>query len=305
MYSRVARRDSSVSSAAVRQTGKKANGLRFSVHACRLAHSAGHLRRLPRRGHPQLRYVERAQDPARPSTRPPLSTVTDLTPVLLTPRATALTYPGRHISEWPQPTALTLSTRMDCPPTCLASEPVAVSDHPREYGARPAAWGVALADLRRGLPDWLGTELRRLRRETHAVIVFPHWGPNMTTEPAGWQRKRAAELLAAGATLVAGHSAHVFHGVERHAGGFAAYDLGGAIDDYAVDEVLRNDLGLLALWSPDGDPELELVGLRLRYAHTELAAGADADWIATRLGRACAELGSEVRPVAEGRQVIR
>jgi len=93
--------------------------------------------------------------------------------------------------------------------------------------------------------------------------------------------------------------------VERHAGGFAAYDLGGAIDDYAVDEVLRNDLGLLALWSPDGDPELELVGLRLRYAHTELAAGADADWIATRLGRACAELGSEVRPVAEGRQVIR
>jgi poly-gamma-glutamate synthesis protein (capsule biosynthesis protein) len=114
---------------------------------------------------------------------------------------------------------------------------LAVSDHPHAYAARPAAWGVALADLRRGLPDWLEMELERLRRDTDAVIIFPHWGPNMTTEPAGWQRKRAAEFLAAGASLVAGHSAHVFHGVERHAGGLAAYDLGGAIDDYAGDEV--------------------------------------------------------------------
>jgi poly-gamma-glutamate capsule biosynthesis protein CapA/YwtB (metallophosphatase superfamily) len=180
---------------------------------------------------------------------------------------------------------------------------LAVADHPREYAARPEAWGVAFADLRHELPDWVGTELERLRHETDAVIAFPHWGPNMTTEPAAWQRTRAAELLA-GATLVAGHSAHVFHGVERHPGGFAAYDLGGAVDDYAVDSVLRNDLGLVAVWTPDGAGELELIGLRLHYAYTELAEGEDADWIAARLAAACGQLGSTVRRVADDRHLV-
>ena len=49
-------------------------------------------------------------------------------------------------------------------------------------------------------------------------------------------------MRAAGATLVAGHSAHVFHGVADR----VIYDLGDFIDDYATDPALRNDLGLLS-----------------------------------------------------------
>ena len=110
---------------------------------------------------------------------------------------------------------------------------VAVSDHPREFAAGRDTPGIAYGDLR-AVPDWLAGELARLDRECDHVVAFPHWGPNMTTEPAGWQRRAAAELQEAGADLVAGHSAHVFHG----AGGAArpaAYDLGDALDDYAVD----------------------------------------------------------------------
>jgi hypothetical protein len=33
------------------------------------------------------------------------------------------------------------------------------------------------------------------------------------------------------------------------------YDLGDALDDYAVDRELRN-LGILALWRPGGEPRL-------------------------------------------------
>lgn len=113
----------------------------------------------------------------------------------------------------------------------------------------------------------------------------------MSTEPARWQRQRAEELLAAGAALVAGPlRAHLPRG------GASCRRLRG-LRPRRRDRrlrgrrVLRNDLGLLAVWSPDGDWELELVGLRLHYAYTELAAAEDADWIATRLGRACAELG--------------
>jgi poly-gamma-glutamate capsule biosynthesis protein CapA/YwtB (metallophosphatase superfamily) len=180
---------------------------------------------------------------------------------------------------------------------------VAVSDHPPEYaaGSERDPPGIAYADLRAGAPSWLLEEIADLRERCGRVLCFPHWGPNMTTEPARWQRELAGELIAAGADLVAGHSAHVFHGVERRDGALVAYDLGDALDDYRVDDELRNDLGLFALWSPEAKPDLELVGLRLGYARTELAYDADAEWIAARLELACAALGTEVERFGEQR----
>jgi poly-gamma-glutamate synthesis protein (capsule biosynthesis protein) len=181
---------------------------------------------------------------------------------------------------------------------------LAVTDHPAEYAAGPGSPGVAWADLRAGLPDWVGAELDRLRAEADVVVCFPHWGPNMTSSPARWQRDRARELVAAGADLVAGHSAHVFHGIERIEGRPVLYDLGDALDDYRVDRKLRNDLGILALWSPGADPDLELVALRLYFCETDLARGSDADWIADRLEEACAELGIPVERVSEQRFAV-
>jgi poly-gamma-glutamate capsule biosynthesis protein CapA/YwtB (metallophosphatase superfamily) len=178
---------------------------------------------------------------------------------------------------------------------------LALSDHPREYEAGQARPGMAYADLRRALPEWVTTELRRLRSQADLVLAFPHWGPNMTTRPAPWQRARAAELLAAGADAVAGHSAHVFHGVALTPSGPVLYDLGDALDDYAIDGELRNDLGVLARWRPRAEPQVELIGLSLGFCRTELASGADAEWIARRLERACAELGTSVQRLDEGR----
>ena len=183
---------------------------------------------------------------------------------------------------------------------------LAVSDHPREFAATPKAPGIAWAELRRGVPGWLVDEIAALRSDADLVLVFPHWGPNMTVRPAAWQRTRSRELLAAGAHVVAGHSAHVFHGVGRPSQGLVLYDLGDALDDYAVDGRLRNDLGVLAIWRPGREPEseLELVGLHLDYCRTGLAHGADADWIAERLQSACAELGTAVERMDESRFAV-
>jgi poly-gamma-glutamate capsule biosynthesis protein CapA/YwtB (metallophosphatase superfamily) len=178
---------------------------------------------------------------------------------------------------------------------------LALSDHPQEYGAGKGRAGIAYADLSRGVPDWVTTELRRLRGEAELILVFPHWGPNMTSRPAPWQRQRSRQLLAAGADAVAGHSAHVFHGVALTPSGPVLYDLGGALDDYAIDGELRNDLGVLARWRPHAEPEVELIGLRLGFCRTEIAAGADAEWIASRLDGACGELGTSVRRLDEAR----
>jgi poly-gamma-glutamate capsule biosynthesis protein CapA/YwtB (metallophosphatase superfamily) len=183
---------------------------------------------------------------------------------------------------------------------------LAVSDHPVEFAAAAGKPGIAFAELRSGVPEWLRGEIGRMREDCDVLIAFPHWGPNMTSEPASWQRRAAADLQAGGADLVAGHSAHCFHGIGWTDAGPVLFDLGDGLDDYAVDRRLRNDLGLLALWRPgDSDAELELVGLRLDFCHTRLAVGEDADWIADRLDRACRDLGTLVERAGEQRFLVR
>lgn len=176
---------------------------------------------------------------------------------------------------------------------------VGLTDHPAGYAASADRPGVAYADLSRRLPDWLAAGVRTLAAD--AVLVSPHWGPNMVSEPLKRLRRAAAELLDAGATLVAGHSAHVFHGVE----GRALYDLGDFVDDYATDPVLRNDLGLLFLVTlVDRVPvRLEALPLKLEYCHTRAAEGGDAAWIRRRFRAACAHLGTDVAD-EEGRLVV-
>jgi hypothetical protein len=113
----------------------------------------------------------------------------------------------------------------------------------------------------------------------------------MTQRPLPYVRRAATAFCEAGATLVAGHSAHVFHGVAPP----ILYDLGDFIDDYAVDSTLRNDLGLLFLVTVDGcgPVRIEAVPLKLDFCRTGLARGDDAGWIRRRLRAACAELGVE------------
>jgi poly-gamma-glutamate capsule biosynthesis protein CapA/YwtB (metallophosphatase superfamily) len=178
---------------------------------------------------------------------------------------------------------------------------VAFADHPADFAAGPAGPGIAYADLRgEGVPEWVLESVRDV--DADVTLVTPHWGPNMTVEPRPYVREAAALLVDAGATLVAGHSAHVFQGVA----GRVLYDLGDFLDDYAVDARLRNDLGLLFLVTLDerGPHRIEAIPLKLDYCHTRLATRDEAAWIAHRFRTACAAFGTEVSDEG-GRLVVR
>jgi poly-gamma-glutamate synthesis protein (capsule biosynthesis protein) len=168
---------------------------------------------------------------------------------------------------------------------------IGCSDHPLEYAAGASSPGIAF-----GL-DWVPAAIEEC--DADAVLVLAHWGPNMIAAPLPRVRRAAAAFRAAGATLVAGHSAHVFHGIQDG----VLHDLGDFLDDYAVDPVLRNDLGLLFFVDLERR-ELEAVPLKLEYCHTRLAQGDDARWIRERFRRACGELGTEVGE-ERGRLVVR
>jgi poly-gamma-glutamate synthesis protein (capsule biosynthesis protein) len=164
-------------------------------------------------------------------------------------------------------------------------------DHPAAYAAGPDRPGVSFADLGSGLPAWI-REAAQPGTGADAVVVSPHWGPNMVAEPTPRVRRAADQLVAAGATLVAGHSAHVFQGVA----GRVLFDLGDFVDDYAVDPRLRNDLGLL--WfvelDPGGPRRISALPLALDYCFTRAASPQEADWVLRRLRALCAPFGTEV-----------
>jgi poly-gamma-glutamate synthesis protein (capsule biosynthesis protein) len=176
---------------------------------------------------------------------------------------------------------------------------VGVTDHPAEFAAGPHRPGVAYVDLRQRTPAWLLDAVSAT--EADAVVVTPHWGPNMATRPGPDVRRAAAELRRAGATLVAGHSAHVFHGVADR----VLYDLGDFLDDYRTDPVARNDLGLFFLVTFAGamPVRVEALPLKLEFTHTRLAEGEDAAWIHRRFRRACGEFNTTVTEV-DGRLVV-
>jgi poly-gamma-glutamate capsule biosynthesis protein CapA/YwtB (metallophosphatase superfamily) len=176
---------------------------------------------------------------------------------------------------------------------------VGVTDHPADFAVERGAPGVAFADLRRGMPPWLLRSVEAAVRDVTTgpgaggVLVTPHWGPNMVDTPVRHVCRAAAVLRDAGVTIVAGHSAHVFQGVD----GTVMYDLGDFLDDYAVDQRLRNDLGLLFLVDLDeaGARRIHAIPLALDFCTTRLARDDEVDWITRRFRRACAEFGTDVR----------
>lgn len=114
----------------------------------------------------------------------------------------------------------------------------------------------------------------------------------MTSAPITRVRRAAVAMRAAGATVVAGHSSHLFHGISDR----MLFDLGDFVDDYATDPELRNDLGLMFLLELRGcEPtRVSAVPIALADCHTRLATPDEAVWIRARFVSACAAFGTPV-----------
>jgi capsule synthesis protein PGA_cap len=194
----------------------------------------------------------------------------------------------RHVGAGPESRSASAAVVIDLGGPLVAV--LGITDHPREYAAGLTTPGVAFADLRSGcLPGWVQKKISAARESCDAVLVSVHWGPNMVAAPVPHVRATAPLLLNAGATLIAGHSAHVFHGAQVP----VLWDLGDFVDDYAVDPSLRNDLSLLWLVTLDGAhvTAVEALPLKLDYCYTRIAQDEDRVWVRRRLELACAPLG--------------
>lgn len=137
--------------------------------------------------------------------------------------------------------------------------------------------------------------IRAAREAGARTVVFSnHWGPNMVERPPERFRRFARAVIERGADVYYGHSAHVFQGVEVYRGKPILYDTGDFLDDYAVDERLRNDRSFLFRISVERGElrRMELFPVSLSYARVGLARGVERGEILTRMERLSAELGT-------------
>jgi len=175
---------------------------------------------------------------------------------------------------------------------------LAAADHPDDFAASPTTPGTRV--IRPDPADPGGAELLHdVARERASgydlVVVSIHWGPNMNRFPMPGFPAFAHALVDAGAGLVHGHSAHLFQGVELYRGRPILYDTGDFVDDYAVDETERNDLGFLFRvdFRPDARVGVELVPTRIERCAVRHADPDERAWLFDRMRRLSREFGTD------------
>ncbi len=203
---------------------------------------------------------------------------------------------GETIDEALEPAAFTVGGSN----TELDVAMVSFTDNTPEYAADENSPGTARVEF-----DVDTTETRQRvaealerARETDPdlLIASLHWGPNMVTEPPESFREFGRWLVERGVDIVHGHSAHVFQGIEIHDGSPIVYDAGDFVDDYAVNDDLRNDWSFLFVLAvtADGRPtELRLHPTQIDDYAVHEARSEAAAWSRDRMRELSEPFGTE------------
>jgi len=181
---------------------------------------------------------------------------------------------------------------------------VAFADYPQEWAATPTTPGINYTPISLDPQDFAKVEqaLSAARQKADLVIFSIHWGPNMSPRPMELFRQFARQVVDAGADIFWRHSAHVVQGVEVYRGRPILYDTGDFIDDYAVDELLHNDLSALFLVKikpPDTVERVDLVPVFISDMQVNLAPERERASLIKRLTLLCAEMGTDLETCSE------
>jgi poly-gamma-glutamate capsule biosynthesis protein CapA/YwtB (metallophosphatase superfamily) len=157
-------------------------------------------------------------------------------------------------------------------------------------GHKPGTFYVPI-DLHDDRAARLLALVRQGKEAVDVLLVSAHWGPNWGYRPPASHPPFAHALIEAGADVIVGHSGHVFRGIELYRGRPIIYCAGDFIDDYAVDEVERNDQSFLFVLEFDGGrvQRLRLYPTLIRNCQVRRAPTHDAEDIAARMQELCAE----------------
>lgn len=180
---------------------------------------------------------------------------------------------------------------------------VAFTDDMPEWEARAEVPGVCHVPLQWADPRFgrLMDAIGEARAHNDVVVVSAHWGPNWGYAPLPDHVEAAHRFIDRGADVVFGHSPHVFRGVELYGGRPVLFSCGDYVDDYAVDDLERNDESFI--WCVDLEDHrlrrLLLIPTVIRAFQARLARGADRGRIVQRIRALCTALWTETAETHE------
>ena len=184
---------------------------------------------------------------------------------------------------------------------------MAFTDNEPPWEATPHHPGIFYVPV--DLSDARAQGLFRMVRERSAtvdlLIVSAHWGGNWGYTPPKEHIEFAHALIDAGAGLVFGHSSHVFRGIEFYQDRPVLYGVGDFVDDYAVDEIERNDQSFIFTVDLDkkGPCGLRLYPTVIRRCQAAMAEGGEARRIARKMEELCAPFHAPIQ-WNEGKQCL-
>jgi len=151
------------------------------------------------------------------------------------------------------------------------------------------------------LTDPRARQLLEMIRESRAavdlLIVSGHWGSNWSYTPPHDHVVFAHALMEAGADIIFGHSSHVFRGIEFYKDRPVLYGAGNFVDDYAIDEMERNDQSFVYVIEVAGKTPrgLRMHPTLIRGCHASLAEGVYALAITEKMTELCASFRTSTR----------
>ena len=145
-------------------------------------------------------------------------------------------------------------------------------------------------------PSYLIQQILQLRPLVDVLIVSLHWGPNFVEKPSRLFQDLAHRMVEAGADIIHGHSAHIIQPIEFYKDKLILYDTGDFIDDYAVDQVKRNDETCLFLVTigKRGIETVRIVPGMIQNMQVNRAKNKDSARIIDKINRISREFGTTI-----------
>lgn len=174
---------------------------------------------------------------------------------------------------------------------------IAFTDNEPAWSAEEDKPGIFYVELRKNGEniDYLFELIKKTKKVVDFLIVSAHWGPNWGYEPLKEHIYFAHKFIDYGADFIFGHSPHIFRGIEIYKNKFILYSAGDFVDDYAVDEVERNDESFIFIYNKISSKEyLELYPTIIENFQAKLARE-EKEIIIEKMRLLCKKLGTEAR----------
>lgn len=180
---------------------------------------------------------------------------------------------------------------------------IAFTDNEPEWEAkenRPGVYYVPV-ELRNRRMQNLFENIENLKKKVDFLILSAHWGPNWGYKPPIEHVSAAHAMIDAGVDLIFGHSGHVFRGVEMYKNRFIIYSAGDFIDDYAVDEIEKNDESFIFILEVDDEMKmsLNLYPTVISQFQVNLASQGRKEKILSKMKSLCKDLGSNLQCLSD------